>query len=187
MGGLGIGLTLVRRLAHLHGGSVIAQSDGPGKGSEFTLRLPVPESTPLATPTAPTAAHDSADRRRHVLIIDDDDDVRMASCMLLKAQGYKVTLAATGEMGIEQARTLRPEVALIDLSLPGLNGLEVAAQIRADLGHAVYLVAYTGYSRGHDIAEARAAGFDEHQVKSADPNVLLNLLSSIPYTPDPER
>ena len=101
------------------------------------------------------------DRPRHVLIIDDDDSVRTTSGMLLKEQNYQVTLAATGEKGIQLAKALRPDIALIDLGMPGLDGLEVAARIRAELGKAIHLVALTGYSRDMDIAKAMAAGFDQ--------------------------
>ena len=119
-------------------------------------------------------------RQKHVLIVDDDRNVRQTSEMLLKALNYKVTVAATGEKGIERALALRPEVAIIDLGMPGIDGLEVAARIRAELGQAIYLVALTGYSRDSDFARTRAAGFDRHLVKSGDPRELLQLLSEVP-------
>jgi CheY-like chemotaxis protein len=92
---------------------------------------------------------------------------------------YQVTMAATGEAGIAQAKALRPDIALIDLGMPGLNGLEVALRIRAELGRDIYLVALTGYNRECDIANTKAAGFDQHMVKSGDPRELLNLLAEI--------
>jgi PAS domain S-box-containing protein len=178
-GGLGIGLTLVQRLAHLHGGSVAATSAGPGAGSEFLLRLPAPENA--APRPAPVAAPAGAQggRQRHVLIIDDDRNVRMTTEMLLKALDYRVTAAPGGEQGIERALALRPDIALVDLGMPGLNGLEVAARIRAELGSAIYLVALTGYSRENDFADTKAAGFDRHLVKSGDPRELLKLLNEL--------
>jgi PAS domain S-box-containing protein len=174
--GLGIGLTLVRRLAQLHGGSVAAASPGPGLGSEFVLRLPAAaEPAPAAVPAAPPAPA----RPRHVLLVDDDPGVRATSAMLLQAQGYRVSLAATGAKGIERARTLHPDIALIDLGMPDLDGCDVASRIRADLGASVHLVALTGYSRESDLARTREAGFEHHLVKSGDPRELLDLLSTL--------
>ena len=177
-GGLGIGLTLVQRLALLHGGSVTASSAGPGQGSEFRLRLP------LFEPAAPPVEAEIPDggqqgRKQHVLIVDDDPNVRMTLEMLLKTLDYQVTVAATGAKGVERALALRPDLALIDLGMPGLNGLEVAVRIRAALGQAIRLVALTGYSRDSDFAQTRAAGFDRHLVKSGDPRELLMRLQEI--------
>jgi PAS domain S-box-containing protein len=175
-GGLGIGLTLVQRLAQLHGGSVSASSAGPGLGSEFKLRLPLLEPAPPAPePEAPVPEA----RQRHVLIVDDDPNVRMTMEMLLKTLDYQVTAAATGAKGIERAVALRPDIALIDLGMPGLNGLEVATRIRAALGQAIRLVALTGYSRDSDFAQTKAAGFDQHLVKSGDPRELLRQLEAL--------
>jgi PAS domain S-box-containing protein len=179
-GGLGIGLTLVHHLAQLHGGTVSAHSAGPGRGSEFVLRLPGLEPAPVPDPAAQAPVPAPEGRTRHVLIIDDDPNVRTTSGMLLEAMNYRVSLAATGTRGIEQARTLRPDIALIDLGMPDLDGCEVAARIRAELGRSIYLVAVTGFSRDSDLARTRAAGFDRHLVKSGDPGELLDLLGSIP-------
>jgi PAS domain S-box-containing protein len=178
-GGLGIGLTLVKHLARLHGGSILASSDGQGKGSEFLLRMPALDTALLRPGPEQAAAPAPAGRRKHVLIVDDDRNVRITSEMLLTAMDYQVTMAATGEAGIAQAKALRPDIALIDLGMPGLNGLEVASRIRAELGRDIYLVALTGYNRECDIANTKAAGFDQHLVKSGDPRELLALLSGI--------
>ena len=176
-GGLGIGLTLVQRLAQLHGGSVSASSAGPGQGSEFRLRLPLLEPPPPGPAVdAPAGARNG---KRHVLIVDDDPNVRMTLEMLLKTLDYRVTAAATGAKGVERAVALRPDIALIDLGMPGLNGLEVAVRIRAVLGQDIHLVALTGYSRDTDFAQTRAAGFDQHLVKSGDPRELLKRLQEI--------
>jgi PAS domain S-box-containing protein len=179
-GGLGLGLTLVRQLAELHGGTVSATSEGPGKGSEFILRLPVAAAAGTAAPgpVLPMAVPQPAKRR--VLIIDDDRDVRATSEMLLKAMNFQVTTAATGKAGIEQARKLRPDIALIDLGMPGLDGLEVGARIRQELGRDIYLVALTGYNRESDLERTRAAGFDRHMVKSGDPRELIQVLLEVP-------
>jgi signal transduction histidine kinase/CheY-like chemotaxis protein len=178
--GLGIGLTLVRQLAQLHGGSVAARSDGPGKGSEFILRLPVQPVPVRLLPAGRTDGGNPAGRSRRVLVVDDDDNVRATSVKLLEAQGYQVVMADTGEKGVELALALRPEIAIIDLGMPGLNGLEVAGRIRAALGSAIRLVAFTGFSRETDVARARAAGFDLHLAKSGDPQELLDLLREMP-------
>jgi CheY-like chemotaxis protein len=179
VGGLGIGLTLVRQLAQLHGGDVMATSKGPGQGSEFSLRLPALEaSSPQPAPFQACTDAQSG-QQKHVLIIDDDHHVRTTLGMLLKAMNYQVTMAATGEKGIEQALALRPDIAIIDLGMPGLNGLEVATWLREELGQAIYLIALTGYSRDSDIARTATAGFDKHLVKSGDPRELLNFLAQI--------
>jgi CheY-like chemotaxis protein len=178
--GLGIGLTLVRQLAELHGGSAVAHSEGPGMGSEFLIRLPAMGSGRTRIQPVSVTGEAPKDRIKQVLIIDDDDSVRTTLGMLLKEQNYQVTLAASGEKGIQLAKAVRPDIALIDLGMPGLSGLEVAARIRAELGKTVYLVALTGYSRGIDIAKALASGFDKHMVKTGDPRDLLKLLTQIP-------
>ncbi|MDR3670841.1 MAG: PAS domain S-box protein [Holophaga sp.] len=173
-GGLGIGLTLVQRLAQLHGGALAATSDGPGKGSEFVLTLPALSPAPAPAPAAePTRA------RRQVLVVDDDRNVRQTLELLLHSLDYQVTAAASGAKGIELALAQRPDIALIDLGMPGMGGLEVATRIRAELGEAIRLVALTGFSGETDFAETKAAGFDHHLVKSGDPRELLQLLEMI--------
>jgi len=176
-GGLGIGLTLVQRLARLHGGTVSAASDGPGQGSEFRISLPALQPRPPGP--APAARAPGGGARRHVLVIDDDPSVRRTLELLLQSLDYRVSAAATGAKGIELALAARPDIALVDLAMPGLDGLQVAARIRAELGQAIRLVALTGFSRASDIAQARAAGFDHHLVKSGDPGELLKLLAEI--------
>ena len=185
-GGLGIGLTLVQRLAQLHGGEVTAASDGPGRGSEFRISLPALRPGPGITPAGgrprPLPAPGlppAGGQRRHVLVVDDDRSVRQTLEMLLQSLDYRVSTAATGARGIELALAARPDIALIDLGMPGMDGLEVAARIRAELGPGILLVALTGFSRAGDIADAKAAGFDHHLTKSGDPGDLLKLLGEI--------
>jgi CheY-like chemotaxis protein len=178
-GGLGIGLTLVQRLAQLHGGSVTAASEGPGKGSEFLLRLPAAEPAAPAPAPAGTASQAPSGHRLRVLVIDDDPGVRTTTAMLLRAQDFEVSTAATGEKGIAEALARRPDIALIDLGMPDLDGCQVAARIRAELGRDIYLVALTGFSREEDLTRTQAAGFDRHLVKSGDPLELLQLLSEV--------
>ena len=178
--GLGIGLTLAGRLAQFHGGTLTAASEGLGKGSEFTLRLPALAPSPARLPEAPLAPFRAApERPKHVLVIDDNENVLATVKMLLEALGYQVSTAATGEAGVQRALALRPDAALVDLGLPGLNGLQVAERLRAELGGAIRLVALTGYSRESDIAAALMAGFDRHLVKSGDPNTLLRAMEEI--------
>ena len=182
-GGLGIGLTLVRELAELHGGSVGASSEGPGNGSEFQVRLPAMAPAPVREPSprAPLAV-DHENPQKHVLIVDDDPNVRLSEELLLRSMDYRVSVAATGEKGIQLALALRPDIAIIDLGMPGLSGLEVAARIRAELGQGIHLIALTGYSRDSDVAMSLAAGFDQHLVKSGDPRELMKTLSQIGRT-----
>jgi len=180
--GLGLGLTLVRSLAELHGGSIAAASEGPGKGSEFTLRLPAlapPEHPGQAPEPGRTSLPAAGGKRRHVLLVDDNPGVVMTVKLLLSESGYQVSAAANGLAGIRQAVALRPDLALVDLGLPDLNGLEVAARIRAELGSSIRLVALTGFSRESDISAALAAGFDRHLVKSADPKELVDAVDGL--------
>jgi signal transduction histidine kinase len=160
-GGMGVGLALVQRLARLHGGRVEAASEGPGKGSEFTLHLPIEERA-----IGPVEAVDSTreSKPRRVLIVEDHADVRHALRTLLEHDGHMVYEAADGAEGIEAAERLKPDVVLIDIGLPRVDGYQVAQAIRAKLGH-LRLVAVTAYGQPEDKRRARDAGFDEHLVK----------------------
>jgi len=173
-GGLGIGLTVVRSLVEMHGGSIVAHSAGRGKGSEFVVRFPVfrqaeaPGETP--PPTSPSVL-------RRVLVVEDGADARRAMRTLLRLWGHEVELADDGRQGLEKAIAFRPDVALVDIGLPGLDGYEVARRIRAALGREIMLVALTGYGQPEDRARAKEAGFDIHLVKPVDPQRLRQLLS----------
>jgi signal transduction histidine kinase/CheY-like chemotaxis protein len=162
-GGMGLGLTVVRALAELHGGEVAAASDGPGRGATFTIRLPLgmveEDARPL--PVKPPVGLSSF-RSRHVLLVEDAEDIREALFELLTGLGHQVEVAADGEQGVECALTTRPEVAVIDIGLPRIDGYEVARRLRAALGHKTFLIALTGYGQPEDVARARAAGFDQH-------------------------
>jgi CheY-like chemotaxis protein len=175
-GGLGIGLTLVRRITELHGGSVSARSAGPGRGSEFTVRLPIanPVAATVDTPAAPLP-----ERGRYILIVEDNPDARDTLRMLLEIAGHRVETAADGATGLEKALALQPEVALIDVGLPKLDGYEVVRGIRASRGvRKPYLVALTGYGSQEDRQRALDAGFDAHLVKPVDHEALLALLAA---------
>jgi signal transduction histidine kinase/ActR/RegA family two-component response regulator len=162
-GGLGLGLTLVRRLTELHGGTIEAHSSGTDRGSAFVVRLPR-----RAMPTGAVALADRQPappaRARRLLIIEDNADARETLRTLLEALGHEVHEAADGEAGIAAALKLRPDVAFVDIGLPLVDGYEVARRVRAG-GGTMRLVALTGYGRDDDIARARAAGFDLHLLK----------------------
>ncbi|MCK6530711.1 ATP-binding protein [Myxococcota bacterium] len=174
-GGLGLGLTLVRDLVDLHGGVAEALSDGPGRGSEFVVRLPARDvdAAPLGDgPEPPSMSPHS------VLIVEDGADTRETLRELLRLFGHVVHVAATGREGVEAALAIRPEVAVVDIDLPEWNGYEVARRIRAALGDAVVLVALTGYGQPDDRYRALEAGFDEHLVKPVDLDVLMASFSA---------
>ena len=174
-GGLGVGLTLVRQLVELHGGRVAVHSDGPGRGSEFTVRLPAAD--PPAADPAPAGPGGPAFSPLHILIIEDHADARSTLQQLLTLLGHRVEAAADGVRGVEAALAGRPNVALVDIGLPGLDGLEVARRLRAGLGAAVLLVALTGHASEDDRRVSLEAGFDAYLPKPVDLGALKELLA----------
>jgi CheY-like chemotaxis protein len=175
-GGLGLGLTLVRRLVELHGGSVSASSAGPNGGSEFVVRLPrISDTTATPRPVGPESLPPPA---RHILIIEDNRDFRNALRMLLELWGHRVEEAANGGRGLEIVRASRPEIVLVDLGLPDIDGHAVARSARsAPGGDAILLVAITGYGQPEDRRRAKEAGFDAHLTKPIDARELAEVLS----------
>jgi signal transduction histidine kinase/ActR/RegA family two-component response regulator len=175
--GLCVGLALVRKLAELHGGTVTATSAGTDLGSEFTLRLPLSEAPP-APPACPPSTTPGQKPSRRVLVVEDDQDGRETTRLLLQLWGHHVETAADGQQGIQKGLATRPEVALIDIGLPGsADGYDVARQLRAALGRGVLLVATTGYGEPQERELALQAGFDAHLIKPLEPDELALLLA----------
>jgi PAS domain S-box-containing protein len=174
-GGLGIGLTLVRRLVALHGGSVTAFSEGPGRGSIFTVKLPK-ITVPQTTPTSLTRTSCESVSRR-VLIIEDNRDAREMFRMMLELAGHEVLEAEEGVGGLALLKKIRPDVAVIDVGLPGLNGYEIARRFRQEPGaNGVMLVALTGYGTPEAREQSRQAGFDHHLIKPVNAEALQEIM-----------
>ena len=184
-GGLGIGLTLVRTLVELHGGKVNARSEGRGRGSEFEITLPLLAEESRSTPAGGFHQIDKpASSSRRVLIVEDNQDAQDALKCLLELWGHEAIVASDGASGIQSALAQRPDVALVDLGLPTVDGYEVARQIRAALGDsAPLMIALTGYGAPEQRAQALSAGFDLHIVKPIDPDRLATLLDEYAATP----
>jgi PAS domain S-box-containing protein len=179
-GGLGIGLTLVRRLTEMHGGTVQAFSGGPGRGSEFIVRLPVADQVAAREPTAPSGAAQRAGPAsgKRILVVDDNQDAAQSLAMLLRLYGNDVRTAHDGRLALEVAAAYRPDVVLLDIGLPGLDGLEVCRRLRRQLKeNQPLIVAMTGYGQEEDRRRSEEAGFDAHMVKPADLQALQDLLS----------
>jgi len=177
-GGLGIGLTLVKRLAEMHGGSIEARSAGEGQGSEFIVRLPVLSKASVAAQPEPAAAEPSPERR--ILIVDDNVDAADSLAMLLEITGNKTYMAHDGVEAVEAIEEHRPEVVLLDIGLPRLTGHEVCRQVRQQpWGKDIVMIALTGWGQEDDRRQSEEAGFNGHLVKPVDYDKLLELLSSL--------
>ncbi len=179
-GGLGLGLPLVKHVVELHGGSVTAQSEGEGKGSEFVVRFPrLPRPAVPEIPGGGALAVDSGGAL-NITIVDDNADAAHTLTMLLELHGHKVSSAHTAHDGLAQAEALRPRVLLLDIGLPDMDGYELARRVRALPGMAdSMLIAVTGYGQAEDIEAALAAGFDFHMTKPVDTTRLISLLHSL--------
>jgi signal transduction histidine kinase/ActR/RegA family two-component response regulator len=178
-GGLGIGLSIARAIAKLHRGALHARSSGPNTGAVFEVALPRAEPRAESPRQETHSPAPSASQR--ILIIEDNDDIRESLRMVLLSWGHEVMLAPTGNEGLAMALEMKPDVALIDIGLPGLSGFDVARRIRAStqLGASgIHLIAMTGYGAPVDRARAAEAGFEQHLLKPVDPEALRPLLRS---------
>jgi PAS domain S-box-containing protein len=168
-GGLGVGLALSRTLIEMHGGQIEARSEGPGRGSEFTVRLPIvvaPEPEPSPVPLGPTSLPSPTGFR--ILIADDNADSAMLLAWALRRAGHDVRIANDGITAVETATSFRPKLAILDIGMPGLSGYEAASRIRSRLGAEIVLVAVTGWGQEDDKRRAAEAGFDHHLTKPVD-------------------
>jgi CheY-like chemotaxis protein len=177
-GGLGIGLSLVRRIVALHGGHVHAESGGPSTGSRFTISLPL-ISSPIAMPDTPSTQPASDSLR--ILIVDDNVDSVESLAMLLESYGHTVYTAGDGEHALREVQARSLDLVVLDIGLPGMSGYDVARALRAlALPRQPTLVALSGYGRDADRSQARDAGFDHHLVKPADPEQLFEIMATVP-------
>jgi CheY-like chemotaxis protein/anti-sigma regulatory factor (Ser/Thr protein kinase) len=180
-GGLGIGLSLVRRLVELHGGRVSAASDGAGQGSTFTVRLPLRPAgaRPGAAPANDGAAAGPGSRPLRVLVVDDNADAADCLVALLGLLGHATRVAHDGPAGLRAAQEFKPDVAFLDIGLPGMSGHDVARAIRRAPGlHEMVLVALTGWGAAGDLAQSHEAGFDQHLTKPVSFEALAQALAA---------
>jgi len=182
-GGMGVGLTVSRRLLELHGGRIEARSEGLGKGAEFIVRLPVPAQIVDVAVARPEAGH--VEDRISVLLVEDNRDLADSFRVLMETLGHEIHVAREGMAGLEAARARAFDMILVDIGLPGMSGYEVARRLRVEPVTAKALVvAVSGYGRDEDKRQARAAGFDHYLVKPIDPAALQNLLARVRRAPD---
>jgi CheY-like chemotaxis protein len=175
--GLGLGLTLVKELVGLHGGSVEARSDGLGKGSEFLIRLPFLD---LPAPVSKAVAKEHQPKNaRKILVVDDNIDAAETMALLLSTMGHEAKAAHEGKTGLKLAEEYRPEIILLDIGLPGLNGYEVVQKIKStEWGKRIKVVAVTGWGQEEDKRRAAEAGFDLHLTKPVNPAEIEKILAS---------
>jgi len=174
--GLGIGLALTKRLVELHDGQIAATTGGPGAGATFTVRLPL---TTVPTQEQPTVNVAPPARQCRVLVAEDIPDAAEMMRLMIGCMGHDVRVAADGVQAVAIAREFEPQVALLDIGMPRMDGYEAARQIRTALGQRVLLVALTGWGQEDDCQRAYLAGFDRHVTKPAEPAVLESIIASV--------
>jgi len=186
-GGLGIGLTLAKRLVEMHGGTVEARSEGPGKGSEFVTRLPIvveasrPQESVREAEQGVTSSH-------RILIVDDNRDGADSLSEILRILGHDTRTAYDGQEGVDVAGEFQPDVLLLDIGLPKLSGYEVCRRIREQSwGKGVVLIAVTGWGKDDDRRRSHEAGFDHHMVKPVDPQALMKMLAGLQFSNEYQR
>jgi CheY-like chemotaxis protein len=172
--GLGIGLALARRLVELHGGRLDGRSEGAGRGSEFVIQLPLATTQLVADTERPA---DTRLLERRVLVIDDNEDAANATAMLIEDMGGDTRVAYDGEHALTMIHEYQPEVVILDIGMPGLDGYETCQRIRRVLGSRVLLVALTGFGQEQDKEKATRAGFDVHLTKPADAAALAGIFA----------
>jgi CheY-like chemotaxis protein len=178
-GGLGIGLSLVKGLVELHRGSIEAHSDGPGRGSEFVVRLPFAAEVSVHEPQRANGLEQKREGKCRILVVDDNRDSADSLAMLLKVMGNEVSTAYDGEQAVQVAGASKPDVVLLDIGMPKLNGYDACRRIREQSwGTGMFLIALTGWGQEEDRRRTEAAGFNHHIVKPVDPADLVKLLAS---------
>jgi signal transduction histidine kinase/PAS domain-containing protein len=176
--GLGIGLTLVKSLAEMHGGAVEVHSNGHSQGSEFVVRLPLLVDTPKSLLPEPTLVKPAATTKYRILVVDDNRDAAISLAMWLKLIGNETQIAYDGLAAVEAAAAFKPDVILLDIGLPKINGYDVARRVRKQSwGEKILLVALTGWGQGEDREKSREAGFNHHMVKPVDHDALIKIIS----------
>jgi two-component system CheB/CheR fusion protein len=182
-GGIGVGLTLARSLVEMHGGTLVAQSEGEGRGSTFVMRIPLSMLKPTATPVSPIARLAKGSR---IVVVEDNADAREMLCHLLNRSGFECRAAGDGLEAVKLIAGFEPHVAIIDVGLPGIDGFEVARRLRAEPRHSTMtLIAVTGYGQKADKQSTLEAGFDAHLVKPVKYDQLSELL--VELTPPTEN
>jgi PAS domain S-box-containing protein len=178
--GLGIGLSLAKGIVELHGGTIEARSDGPGRGTELIVRLPVAAATPVREPAREADEAPRAAIARRILIVDDNKDSAESLAILLRMMGHEVASAYDGEQALAAAEATRPDVVLLDIGMPKLNGYDTCRRIREQpWGQRIFFIALTGWGQEQDRRRTEEAGFDRHMVKPVDATVLTKLLASL--------
>ena len=174
-GGLGLGLTIAERIVTSHGGTISASSEGPGRGATFTVRVPLDPRAAVVPPRKPR----EADGRFSIVVVEDQDDARETLQALLQMEGHEVATAGDGALGFQLILERRPHIGLLDIGLPGMNGYDLAMELRKQLGASIKLVAMSGYGQQDDVRKAEAAGFDRHLTKPVDPRRLAAALREL--------